>query len=80
MTQFEINRIRAKLRKLELSDKRIELFLKQCNDNLETYDSACRIINQMHKENPGETILQALVCGLIAAGFGGWLALIGGLK
>ena len=80
MTQFEINRIRAKLRKLELSESRIEIFLKQCDDNLETYDSACRIINQWHKENPGEMILQALVCGFIAAAFGGWLALMSGLK
>ena len=80
MTQFEINRIRAKLRQLELSERRINLFLKHCDENLETYDSACRTIDQWQKENPGETILQALVCCVIAAAFGGWIALMSGLK
>ena len=80
MTQFEINRIKAKLRKLEISESRIALFLKKCDENLTTYDSACRTIDQWHKDNPSETVLQALVCGFIAAGFGGWLALMSGLK
>ena len=80
MTQFEINRIRAKMRKLELSESRIDLFLKDCEKNLETYDSACNTIDQWQKENPGEMILQALVCGVIAAAFGGWIALMSGLK
>ena len=80
MTQFEINRIRAKMRQLELSENRIDLFLKHCEENLETYDSACRTIDQWQKENPGEMILQALVCGVIAAALGGWIALTSGLK
>lgn len=80
VTQFEINRIRAKMRRLEISESRIDLFIKHCDENLETYDSACRIIDQWQKENPSEMILQALVCGVIAAGLGGWIALMGGLK
>ena len=80
VTQFEINRIRAKMRQLELSESRIDLFIRHCDENLETYDSACRTIDQWKKENPGEMILQALVCGAIAATLGGWIALMSGLK
>ena len=68
------------MRQLEISESRIDLFLKQCDENLETYDSASRTINQWEKDNPGEMILQALVCGVIAAALGGWLALMTGLQ
>ena len=68
------------MRQLELSESRIELFLKHCEENLETCDSACCTIDQWQKENPGEMILQALVCGVIAAALGGWIALTSGLK
>ena len=80
VTQFEINRIRAKMRQLDLPQTSIDRFLKECSENLETYESACRTIDQWSKENPGEMILQALACGVIAAVFGGWLGLMGSLK
>ena len=68
------------MRQLELSEGRINLFLKHCEENLETYDSACRTIDQWQKENPSDMILQAFACGVIAAVFGGWIALMSGLK
>jgi hypothetical protein len=65
---------------LELPEAKIEHFLQECANNLESYESACQTIDQWRKDNPGELILQALACGVIAAAFGGWLAWMGGLK
>lgn len=80
MNQFEINRIKSKMRQLELSDYFIDRYLQKCNDNLITYESASNEIEQWSKRKPGEFILQALACGCIAAVFGGWVALMSSLK
>ena len=80
MTRFEINRIRSKMRQLDLSEYIIDRFLQKCADNLITYESALHEVDQWEKKNPSEFILQALACGAIAAVFGGWIALMSGLK
>ena len=79
MSEVEINRLRARLHRLELSETVIERYLQRCASNLETYESACRTVDQWEKPNPEGFILQALVCGIGAALFGGWLAYMGGL-
>ncbi len=79
MTEVERNRIRAKLRRLEMSDAVIERYLHKCKTELETFASASRTVNQWEKPNPESFILQALVCGISAALLGGWLAYMGGI-
>lgn len=77
MTEFERNRIRSKLRQLALTDSAIERYLRRLDIDLETFDSASRVIDRWERRDPEQTVLQALVCGLIAAVLGGWLATVG---
>ena len=79
MTELETIRLRSKLHRLHLSDKAIQGFIDECEANLETFDSANRIIDAWEPIDPGGFILQALACGLIAALLGGSLARLGGL-
>ena len=79
LTEVELNQIRAKLRRLELSDEVIERYLRQCEANFESFASATRTVEQWDKADPEGFILQALVCGLTAAVLGGWLAMMTGL-
>ncbi len=79
MTQLEIIRLRAKLHRLDCSEAAIQRFLEDCESNLDTYDSACRRIDQWEIHDPNTMILQAAACGLIAAVLGGTLARIGGV-
>ena len=79
MTELETIRLRSKLHRLNLSDKAIQGFLDECEADLETFDSANRIIDTWEPIDPGGFILQALACGLIAALLGGSLARFGGL-
>ena len=74
MTEIERLRLRAKLRRLDLTDAAITAYMQKLEANLETYASASRIIDRWEKPDPSQTVLQALACGLIAAVLGGWFA------
>ena len=74
MTETELNRLRAKLRRLDLTEAAINSCLHQFEADLETYASASRVIDSWERPDLSQTVLQALACGLIAAVLGGWFA------
>ena len=76
MTEIERNRLRAKLRRLDITDTAIDAYLHKLEADLETYTSASRIIDRWERPDPSQTVLQALACGLIAAVLGGWFATV----
>ena len=76
MNQFEINQIRSKLRKLELDDQFIELYVNKLIRNKEPFITALKVIDRWEKKDASQFVLQALVCGLIAALAGGWFAVV----
>ena len=76
MTEIELNRLRAKLRRLAFTEEAIDRTLRRFQRDLETFASASRIIEGMERNNPEQQVLQALACGLIAAVLGGWFATV----
>ena len=75
MTETELNRLRAKLRRLDLTEAAINSCLHKFEADLETYTSASKVIDAWEGlPDPSQTVLQALACGLIAAVLGGWFA------
>ena len=76
MTESERNRLRAKLRRFDLSEPAIERYLSKLDADLETFASASRTIERWERPDPSQTVLQALACGVIAAVLGGWFAIV----
>ncbi len=76
MNQFEINQIRSKLRRLDFDEKFIELYMNKLIRNKEPYVTASKAIDRWEKKDPEQFVLQALVCGLIAALAGGLFAVV----
>ena len=76
MTEIERNRLRARLQRLAFTEEAIDRTLRRFQRDLETFTSASQIIDRLERENPVQTVLQALACGLIAAVLGGWLAIV----
>ena len=76
MNQFEINKIRSKLRRLDLDDQFIELYINKLIRNKERFVTASKSIDRWEKKDSGQFVLQALACGLIAALAGGWFAVV----
>ena len=76
MNQFELNQIRSKLRRLDLDDQFIERYLEKLIRNKEPFVTASRAVDRWDKKDPGQFVLQALACGLIAALAGGWFAVV----
>ena len=76
MTEIELNRLRAKLRRLAFTEEAIDRTLPRFQRDLETFAAASRIIEGLERENPEQQVLQALACGLIAAVLGGWFATV----
>ena len=76
MTEIELNRLRAKLRRLAFTEEAIDRTLRRFQRDLETFESASRIIQGLELVNPEQQVLQALACGLIAAVLGGWFATV----
>ena len=64
------------MRRLNLDDEFIDLYVNKLIRNREPYDIASKTIDQWEKRDSGQFILQALACGLIAAVVGGWFAVI----
>lgn len=79
MTELEIIRLRAKLHRLQLSDKAIKTILEDCEANLDTFETASQRIESWMPADPGSMVMQALACGLIAAVLGGTLARLSGI-
>ena len=77
MTEIERNRLRARLRRLAFTEMAIDRTLREFQTDLETFDSASQIIDRLERDDPAQTMLQALACGLIASVLGGWLATVG---
>ncbi len=76
MNQFELNQIRSKLRRLELDDQFIELYIDRLIRNKEPFVTASKAIDRWEKKDSVQFMLQALACGLIAALAGGWFAVV----
>ena len=64
------------MRKLNLDDEFIDLYVNKLIRNREPYDMASKTIDQWEKRDSGQFVLQALACGLIAAVVGGWFAVV----
>ena len=77
MTEIERNRLRARLQRLAFTEEAIDRTLRRFQRDLETFTSASRIIDRLERDDPAQTMLQALACGLIAAVLGGWFATVG---
>ena len=76
MNQYDLNRIRSKMRKLDLDDGFIDRYLDKLIRNNEPYVTASKDIDRWEKKDAGQFILQALTCGLIAALAGGCFAVV----
>ena len=76
MNLFEINQIRSKLRRLDFDEKFIELYMNKLIRNKEPFVTASKAIDRWEKKDPEQFVLQALVCGLIAALAGGLFAVV----
>ena len=74
MNQFETNRIKSRLRRLELSEEFVDQYVRKLQVNCESYQIACKTIDQWQKKDSREVVSQVLACGIIAAVLGGFLA------
>ncbi len=74
MNQFEINQIKSRLRRLELSEDFVDQYVHKLQINCESYSIASKSIDRWKKEDSRDIVAQVLVCGLIAAVLGGVLA------
>ncbi|QNJ03529.1 hypothetical protein [Synechococcus sp. PROS-U-1] len=64
------------MRKLNLDDEFIDLYVNKLIRNREPYVMASKTIDRWEKRDSGQFVLQALACGLIAAVVGGWFAVV----
>ena len=76
MKQFEVNQLRAKLHRLDLSDDFIARYIQKLQADGENYKVACKTIDRWEKPDSSQFVLQALICGLAAAILGGWFAMV----
>ena len=76
MKQFELNQISSKLRRLDLDEQFIDRYIEKLIRNKEPFVTATKAIDRWEKKDSGQFVLQALVCGLIAALAGGWFAVV----
>ena len=64
------------MRKLNLDDEFIDLYVNKLIRNREPYVMASKTIDRWEKRDSGQFVLQALAYGLIAAVVGGWFAVV----
>ena len=64
------------MRRLNLDDEFIDLYVNKLIRNREPYVMASKTIDRWEKRDSGQFVLQALACGLIAAVIGGWFAVV----
>ena len=74
MNQFEINQIKSRLRRLELSEYFVSQYVHKLQIDCEIYSIASKKIDRWEKEDNHDIVAQVLACGFIAAVLGGFLA------
>ena len=74
MNHFEINQIKSRLRRLDLSEDFVDRYVHKLQVNCESYVMTCKTIDRWKKEDIRDVVAQVLACGLIAAVLGGFLA------
>ena len=74
MNQLEINQIKSRLRRLELSEAFVDQYVQKLQINCESYSMSCKTIDRWKKEDSRDIVAQVLTCGVIAAALGGFLA------
>jgi hypothetical protein len=74
MNQFEINQIKSRLRRLDLSEDFVDRYVHKLQVNCESYAMTCKTIDRWKKEDSRDLVEQVLACGFIAAVLGGFLA------
>ena len=74
MNQFEINQIKSRLRRLDLSEDFVDRYVHKLQVNCESYAMTCKTIDRWKKEDSRDVVAQILASGLIAAVLGGFLA------
>ena len=74
MNQFEINQIKSRLRRLDLSEDFVHRYVHKLQVNCESYAMTCKTIDRWKKEDSRDVVAQVLAFGLIAAVLGGFLA------
>ena len=74
MNQFEINQIKSRLRRLDLSEDFIDRYVHKLQVDCESYAMTCKTIDRWKKEDSRDVVAQVLASGLIAAVLGGFLA------
>ena len=74
MNQFEINQIKSRLRRLELSEDFVDQYVHKLQIDCEIYSIASKTIDRWEKEDNRDIVAQVLTCGFIAAVLGGFLA------
>jgi hypothetical protein len=74
MNQFEINQIKSRLRRLELSEDFVDQYVHKLQIDCEIYSIANKTIDRWEKEDNHDIVAQVLACGFISAVLGGFLA------
>ena len=74
MNQFEINQIKSRLRRLDLSEDFVDRYIHKLQVNCESYAMTCKTIDRWKKKDSRDIVSQGVACGLIAAVLGGFLA------
>ena len=72
MNQFEINQIKSRLRRLELSEDFVDQYVHKLQIDCEIYSIASKKIDRWEKEDNRDIVAQVLACGFIAAMLGGF--------
>ena len=72
MNQFEINQIKSRLRRLELSEYFVDQYVHKLQIDCEIYSIASKKIDRWEKEDNRDIVAQVLACGFIAAMLGGF--------
>ena len=62
MNQFETNQIKSRLRRLELSEEFVDQYVHKLQVNCESYQIACKTIDQWQKKDSREVVSQVLAC------------------
>ena len=76
MNQYEINLIKSKLRRLQMSEVEITLYVEKMQEELLTYKTASKVIDRWEVVQPSELVAQVLVCGVLAAVLGALFAVL----
>jgi len=76
LSQYEINKLKSKLRELGQDEQFIERYIEKVIRNHERFNVVFEKIDNWDKPEPNMFILQCLSVGLTAALLGGWIAYI----